>query len=146
MRRVTAVQKMLLFVCICIIVVSGCRARTQKGLRDLSGAASFQTVIQIPRVHTECSSMLDEGLWLVDDDAVSCVSLYDKKITIARRDGRHLYAIDVMAAGLAALFACVDARIYHGSSCPTRGLSCILAFIMKADGQKDNLSRNCSAL
>lgn len=84
--------------------------------------------------------MLDEGQWLVVDDAASHVSMHEKRATAACRDGMHLFVTDVMVAGIAALFAYVAARIYHGSSCPTRGLSRMLAFILKSDGQKDQFS------
>lgn len=135
-----AVKKMVLFVCICIIVISGCRAQTQKGFRDLFGAASSQTLLQIPKVHTECPNMLADGQFLDIDDAASHVSMRDKKNLSVCRDALHLFAIAALLAGIAALFAYAYAWIYHGSSCPTRGLSRILAFILKADGQKDNLS------
>lgn len=140
MKKIMVVKKIILFVCICIIIVSGCQAQTQKGFCDLFDAASSQTVLQIPKVHTERPSMLDEGQWLADDDAASHVSMHDKKTLFVRRDALRLFVIDALLAGLAALFAYVAARVYHGSSCPTHGLSRILAFILKADGQKDNIS------
>ena len=140
MKRVMVVKKIILFVCICIIVISGCQAQTQKGLHDLFNAASSQAVLQIPKVHTERPDMLDEGQWLADDDAASHMTIHDKKMMFVCRDTLRLFVIDALLAGLAALFAYANARVYHGSSCPTHGLLCILAFILKADGQKDNIS------
>ena len=140
MKRVMVVKKIILFVYICIIVISGCQAQTQKGLHDLFNAASSQAVLQIPKVHTERPDMLDEGQWLADDDAASHMTIHDKKMMFVCRDTLRLFVIDALLAGLAALFAYANARVYHGSSCPTHGLLCILAFILKADGQKDNIS------
>ena len=140
MQRDMVAKKIFLFVCICLIVVTGCRTQVEKGVWDLFDTASSQTVLQIPKVHTECPDMLDEGQWLADDDAASHVGIHDKKTSFVRRDMLRLFVIDTFLAGLAALFAYVTSRVYHGSSCPTRGLSRILAFILKADGQKDNIS------
>ena len=140
MKKIMVVKKIILFVCICIIVISGCQAQTQKGLHDLFNAASSQAVLQIPKVHTERPDMLDEGQWLADDDAASHMTIHDKKMMFVCRDTLRLFVIDALLAGLAALFAYANARVYHGSSCPTHGLLCILAFILKADGQKDNIS------
>ena len=140
MKKVMIVKRIILFVCICIMIISGCQAQTQKGLHDLFNADSSQTVLQIPKVHTERPNMLDEGQWLADDDAASHMTIHDKKMMFVCRDTLHLFVIDALLAGLAALFAYANARIYHGSSCPTHGLSRILAFIFKADGQKDNIS------
>ena len=141
MQRDMVAKNIFLFVCSCLIVVSGCRAQVEKGMWDLFDAASSQTVLQIPKVHTECPDMLDEGQWLADDDVASHVSIHDKKIMFVRRDALDLFIIDAsLAGGQAVLFAYVSARVYHSSSCPTRGLSRILAFILKADGQKDNIS------
>lgn len=140
MQRAMAVKKMFLFVCICIIVISGCQAQTQKGFRVLFGAASSQELLQIPKVHTESPNMLAEGQWLDVDDAVSHVSMHNKKTSLVCKDALRLFAIDALLAGIAALFAYAYARIYHGSSCPTRGLLRMLAFILKSDGQKDQFS------
>lgn len=140
MQRVMTIKKMVLFVCICIIVISGCQAQTQKGFRDLFGAASSQELLQIPKVHTESPNMLAEGQWLVVDDVASHASMHEKRIMTACRDGMHLFVTDVLVAGIAAMFAYACARIYHGSSCPTHGLSRMLAFILKSDGQKDQSS------
>ena len=141
MQRDMVAKKIFLFVCICLIVVTGCRTQEEKGVWDLFDAASSQTVLQIPKVHTECPDMLDEGQWLADDDAASHICVHDKKLLFVRRNILRLFVVDtLLAGGLAALFAYVTARIYHSSSCPTRGLSRILAFILKSDGQKDNIS------
>ena len=140
MQRITLAKKIVLFVCMCLIIVSGCQVQIQKGMKDLFDAGSSQAVLQIPKVHTERPNMLDEGQWLADDDAASHISIHDKKTLFVRRDALRLFVIDTLMAGLAALFAYVNAQVYHGSSCPTHGLSRILAFILKADGQKDNIS------
>lgn len=140
MQRVMTVKKMFLFVCICIIVISGYGTQAQKGFWDLPGAAFSQIVIQPPKVHTERPDMLDEGQWLVVDDVASHASMHEKRIMTACRDGMHLFVTDVLVAGIAAMFAYACARIYHGSSCPTHGLSRMLAFILKSDGQKDQFS------
>ena len=140
MQKMLVLKKIVLFACICLIVISGCQAQAEKGMRDLFGAASSQAVLQIPKVHTERPDMLDEGQWLANDDAASQISVHDKKSLFVRRDVLHLFVIDTLLAGLAALFAYATARVYHSSSCPTRGLSRILTYIFKTDGQKDNIS------
>ena len=140
MQKGMVLKKMLLFVCICLIIVSGCRAQAQKGMRDLFGAASSQAVLQIPKVHTEYPNMLDEGQWLADDDAASHISQHDKKLLPVCRDGIYLSFLEALLAGLAALLAYVTACVYHSSSCPTRGLLRILSFILKADGRKGHIS------
>ena len=129
MKKVMIVKRIILFVCICIMIISGCQAQTQKGLHDLFNADSSQTVLQIPKVHTERPNMLDEGQWLADDDAASHMTIHDKKMMFVCRDTLRLFVIDALLAGLAALFAYANARIYHGSSCPTHGLSRLLAVI-----------------
>ena len=65
---------------------------------------------------------------------------FSKKMLFFCRDTLRLFVVDALLAGLAAMFAYVTARVYHSSNCPTHGLSRILAFILKADGQKDNIS------
>lgn len=141
MKRVMAVKKILIFLCACIIIVSGCQAQTQKAFCELSRAAFSQTVLQMPKVHTHRPDMLDEGQWLDDDDDASHVSIHDKKTMFVRRNTLHLFMINaLLAGGLAVLFAYVAAQVSHSSSCPTHGLSRILAFILRADGQKDNSS------
>lgn len=140
MKQEMTWKRLFLILCICLIAFFECQAQAQKGMSDLFGAASSQVVLQIPKVHTECSNMLDEGQWLADDDAASHMSIHDKKLLFVRRDILRLFWIDILLAGLAALFAYATASVYHGSSCPTRGLSRMLAFILDADGQKDNIS------
>lgn len=140
MQKIMTVKKIILFVCMCIIVISGCQAQTQKGLHGFFNTVSPQTVLQIPKVHTERPNMLDEGQWLADDDAASHMSIHDKKMLFFCRDTLRLFVVDALLAGLAAMFAYVTARVYHSSNCPTHVLSRILAFILKADGQKDNIS------
>ena len=141
MQKLNAWKNVCLFVCIFLIIISGCKAQTVKGMRDLYGSAPSQVVLQIPtKVHTECPNMLDEGQWLANDDAVSLISMHDKKSLLAGRNGLSLFPIGILLAGPVALSAYVTARIYHRSSCPTRVLSRILSFILKADGQKDNIS------
>ena len=140
MKQEMTWKRLFLILCICLIAFFECQAQAQKGMSDLFGAASSQVVLQIPKVHTECSNMLDEGQWLADDDAASHMSIHDKKLLFVRRDILRLFWIDILLAGLAALFAYATACVYHGSSCPTRGLSRMLAFILDADGQKDNIS------
>lgn len=134
------VKKIILFVCMCIIVISGCQAQTQKGLHGFFNTVSPQTVLQIPKVHTERPNMLDEGQWLADDDAASHVSIHDKKMLFFCRDTLRLFVVDALLAGLAAMLAYAAASVYHRSSCPTRGLSRLLSFILDTDGQKDNIS------
>ena len=140
MQKNVTWKKLLLFACSCLIVLSGCRAQLEKGLNDMFHTASSQVVLQIPTEHTERTSMLNEGEWLANDDAASQVSLHDKKIFPACREVLHpLLLLHALLAGLAALFAYAAACVYHKSSCPTRGLSRILAFILNTDGQKDNI-------
>ena len=133
-------KKALLFICICLIAVSGCMAQMQKAPDGMLVFAFSQTVLQIPKVHTECPNMLDEGLWLVNDEAVSHVGTNDKKLLPVCRDGIYLSFLEALLAGLAALLAYLTSIVYHSSSCPTHGLSRILAFILNTDGQKDNIS------
>ena len=133
-------KRLLLILCICLVAFFECQAQSRKITGDLFDAAFSQVVLQIPKVHTECPNMLDEGQWLATDDAASHINIHDKKLLFVRRDMLHLFWVDMILAGLAALFAYATASVYHGSSCPTRGLSRILAFILDADGQKDNIS------
>ena len=132
-------KKLLLLLCIGLITISGCTAQMSEGLYDMFGASS-KVVLQIPTVHTERPDMLDKGEWLANDDAASHISINDKKILPACRNGIYWSFLDALLACLSVMFAYVTARIYHGSSCPTRGLSRILAFILKTDGQKDRFS------
>ena len=133
-------KRLLLLLCIGVIIISGYMTQMGKGLDDMFGTSSSKVVLQIPKVHTERPNMLDEGQWLADDDAASHVSIHDKKMLFFCRDTLRLFVVDALLAGLAAMFAYVTARVYHSSNCPTHVLSRILAFILKADGQKDNIS------
>lgn len=133
-------KRLLLLLCIGVIIISGYMTRMGKGLDDMFGTSSSKVVLQIPKVHTERPNMLDEGGWLANDDAASQISINDKKIMPVCRDGMCWSLLEALLACLSALLAYVTASVYHGSSCPTRGLSRILAFILNADGQKDNLS------
>lgn len=140
MQKGTAWKKILLFVCICLIAVSGCYVQVEKGMGDLFCTASSQTMLQLPHEHSEPSNMLDEGQWLANDEAVSHVGTNDKKLLPVCRDGIYLSFLEALLAGLAALLAYLTSSVYHSSSCPTHGLSRILAFILNTDGQKDNIS------
>ena len=141
MRKNLTLKKLLLYVCICLIALSGCHKQLEKGLDDMLFTASSQAVLQIPKAHSEHTDTLDEGQWLADDDAASHVSMHNKKIlplSIVRFTSAIL--LQALLAGLVAMFAYVAAHVYHRSSCQTHGLSRMLAFILKADGQKDNFS------
>ena len=140
MQKGMAWKRILLFVCICQIVVSGCYAQAEKGMGDLFCTGSSQTLLQPPLEHTEPSNTLNEGQWLVNDDAASQISQHDKKLLPVCRDGIYLSFLEALLAGLAALLAYVTACVYHSSSCPTRGLLRILSFILKADGRKGHIS------
>lgn len=140
MRRFVAEKRILLYMCICFIILSGCMSQTQKSVCDYLNTVSSKVCFQIPRVHTERPNQLDEGQWLANDDAASHVSINDKKALYVRRVVWFLFWADALLAGLAALLAYAASSIYHRSSCPTRGLSRMLAFIFHADGQKDNIS------
>lgn len=138
MQKAMMAKRMLLFVCIWVMIVSGCQAQTQNTDRLLH--ASSQTAWQVPVAHRECSNMLDENQWYLSDDAVFNISLQEQRVLPASRAALHLFWADVLLSGLAALFTCVAGRIYYSSSCPTRALQRMLAFILNADGQKDNIS------
>lgn len=141
MRKDMTWKKLLIYVYICLIALSGCHTQLEKGLDDMLFSASSCAVLQIPKSHTEHTDALDEGQWLADDDAASHVSMYDKKILPVCRDVYPTsLLLQALLAALMALFAYAVACVYHGSSCPTRGLSRILSFILDTDGQKDNLS------
>ena len=141
MRKNLTLKKLVLYVCMCLIALSGCHRQLEKGLDDMLFAASSRSVLQIPKAHTEHTDTLDEGQWLADDDAASHVSMHNKKIlpvSIVRFTSAIL--LQALLAGLVAMFAYAAACVYHRSSCPTRGLSRLLSFILDADGQKDNIS------
>ena len=140
MKKITHAKQIILFVCIYLIIVSGCQTQLQKGISDLFVADSSQEVLQMPRVHTERTDLLDEDQWLADDDAESHINIHDKKALFMNRDTLRLFVVGALVAGLAVLFAYVAAQVYHCSSCPTRGLSCMLEYIFRSDGQKDNIS------
>lgn len=141
MQKIIIWKRLLLFVCISLIVLSGCRAQLEKGLDDILCTGSSRTVLQTPKMHTERADLLDEGQWLENDDAASHVSMHDKKILPVCRDVYPTsLLLQALLAALMALFAYAVACVYHRSSCPTRGLSRILSFILDTDGQKDNLS------
>lgn len=144
MQKVMMAKRMLLFVCVWVMIASGCQAQTQKNT-DLLLHASSQTAWQIPVAHSECPNMLDENQWYLSDDAVFNISLQDTRVLLASRAALHLFWADVLLSGLAALFTCVAGRIYYSSSCPTRALQRILTFILNADGQKDNISSYVAA-
>ena len=141
MGKILTWKKLFLYVCICLIALSGCHKQLEKGLDDMLFTASSQAVLQIPKAHMEHTDTLDEGQWLADDDAASHVSMHNKKIlpvSIVRFTSAIL--LQALLAGLVAMFAYAAASVYHRSSCPTRGLSRLLSFILDADGQKDNIS------
>ncbi|MCI7130576.1 MAG: hypothetical protein MSA09_08525 [Lachnospiraceae bacterium] len=143
MQKNVTWKKLLLFVCISLIVLSGCHMQLDNGLDDIFCIDSSHAVLQIPQAHAEHSDMLDEGQWLFDDDAASHASLHDKhRRTLP--ECRDIFSITLvlqaLLAGIAALIAYASASVYHKSSCPTRGLSRILAFILNTDGQKDHFS------
>ena len=141
MRKKLTLKNLLLYVCICLIALSGCHKQLEKGLDDMLFTASSQAVLQIPKAHTEHTDTLDEGQWLADDDAASHVSMHNKKILPVRRDLiTPALLLQALLAGLAAMLAYAAACVYHRSSCPTRGLSRLLSFILDTDGQKDNIS------
>ena len=141
MRKNLTLKKLLLYVCICLIALSGCHKQLEKGLDDMLFAASSQAVLQIPQAHTEHTDTLDEGQWLADDDAASHVSMHDKKLLPVRSVlFTPAILLQALLAGLATMFAYVAARVYHRSSCPTRGLSRMLSFILDTDGEKENNS------
>ena len=141
MRKNLTLKKLLLYVCICLIALSGCHKQLEKGLDDMLFTASSQAVLQIPKAHTEHTDTLDEGQWLADDDAASHVSMHNKKILPVRRDLiTPALLLQALLAGLVAMLAYAVARVYHNSSCPTRGLSRMLSFILDADGEKENNS------
>ena len=141
MRKNLTLKKLLLYVCICLIALSGCHKQLEKGLDDMLFAASSQAVLQIPQAHTEHTDTLDEGQWLADDDAASHVSMHDKKLLPVRSVlFTPAILLQALLAGLATMFAYVAARVYHNSSCPTRGLSRMLSFILDTDGEKENNS------
>lgn len=139
MQKAMMAKRILLFVCVWVVIVSGCQAQTQKSTGWLLHASS-QTAWQVPVEHSECPNMLDENQWYMSDDAVFNSSLHDPRLLLLSRAALHLFWADVLLSGLAALFTCVAGRIYYSSSCPTRALQRILAFILNADGQKDNIS------
>ena len=141
MRKNLTLKKLLLYVCICLIALSGCHKQLEKGLDDMLFAASSQAVLQIPQAHTEHTDTLDEGQWLADDDAASHVSMHDKKLLPVRSVlFTPAILLQALLAGLATMFAYVAASVYHNSSCPTRGLSRMLSFILDTDGEKENHS------
>ena len=141
MRKNLTLKKLLLYVCICLIALSGCHKQLEKGLDDMLFAASSQAVLQIPQAHTEHTDTLDEGQWLADDDAASHVSMHDKKLLPVRSVlFTPAILLQALLAGLATMFAYVAACVYHRSSCPTRGLSRMLSFILDTDGEKENNS------
>lgn len=141
MGKILTWKKLFLYVCICLIALSGCHKQLEKGLDDMLFATSSKAVFQIPQAHTQHSDTLDEGQWLADDDAASHVSMHDKKLLHVRRDLiTPALLLQALLAGLAAMLAYAAACVYHRSSCPTRGLSRLLSFILDADGQKDNIS------
>lgn len=138
MQKAMMAKRMLLFVCVWVMIASGCQAQTQNTDRLLH--ASSQTAWQVPVAHRECPNMLDENQWYMSEDAVFNISLQEQRVLPASRAALHLFWADVLLSGLAALFTCVAGRIYYSSSCPTRALQRMLAFILNADGQKDNIS------
>lgn len=139
MQKATMAKRLLLFVCVWVMIASGCQAQAQKSADWLPHAFS-QTAWRIPEAHSERPYMLDEDQWYMDDDAIFGVSSYDQRTMFVTRNALRLLWSDILLAGLAILFACVAERIYHSSSAPTHGLLRILAFILNADGQKDNIS------
>ena len=141
MGKILTWKKLFLYVCICLIALSGCHKQLEKGLDDMLFATSSKAVFQIPQAHTQHSDTLDEGQWLADDDAASHVSMHDKKLLPVRSVlFTPAILLQALLAGLATMFAYVAASVYHRSSCPTRGLSRMLSFILDTDGEKENNS------
>lgn len=141
MRAITGIKKLFVFFCMFVVLVCCCSTQTEKSVLNMSCIPSAAySLLQVPQARTELPAMLDEEQWSASDDAASHERLDDRKSGAAGKTSVRLLLFNSLLTGLSALFAYLFAGVFHGSSCPTYGLSCILKFIQNADGQKENIS------
>lgn len=141
MRAGSKIKKTFVFLYLLVIFVCCCSTQAEKSVLDLSGLPSYAySLLQVPQARTELPAMLDEEQWSASDDAAAHCRPDYRKSGAARKTSDRLFLFNSMLMGFSALFAYLFAGVFHGSSCPTYGLSCILKFIQNADGQKENIS------
>lgn len=141
MQAVLKMKKLFVFLYLLVILVCCCGTQAEKSVLDLSCIpSSVHSLLQVPKARAELPAMLDEEQWSASDDAASHDRLDHRKSGAARKNFGRLFLFNSLLMGLSALFAYLFAGVFHGSSCPTYGLSCILKFIQNADGRKENIS------
>ncbi len=135
MRRISVLKQRFLMFCLLAVVVCSCLGQPETLVAGPLCETPAASMLRVPRTRTQLPARLDEETPVDGDEAISHERVHSRRSGAAGRSAGRLAVFGCLSAFFAYLFA----GVFHGSACPTYGLSRIITFIDSSDGRKRRL-------